>query len=208
MQHRRSRGKAWKDFHLGRTTGVRGEPKKRILIVCEGEKTEPNYFRAFRVTSATIVVKGLGIQTKNLVNAAIDLKNKASTNDKSYDETWVVLDRDSFNAKDFREALQLASENGIEVAYSNEAFEIWYLLHYSYFHTAITRNLYAEKLSKQMRHIYKKNSTSMYEELLEKQPQALKYAKKLLNSYSKHDPCNDNPCTTVFKLVEELNRNL
>ena len=33
----------------------KGEPKKRILIVCEGTKTEPNYFRSFKVKSSVVV---------------------------------------------------------------------------------------------------------------------------------------------------------
>ncbi|MDL5046865.1 RloB domain-containing protein, partial [Oscillatoria amoena NRMC-F 0135] len=38
------------------------EVKQRFLIVCEGEKTEPNYFRSFRVPRnvVEIDVKGVG----------------------------------------------------------------------------------------------------------------------------------------------------
>ncbi|TGG87894.1 RloB domain-containing protein [Geotoga petraea] len=32
--------------------------KPKILIVCEGEKTEPNYFKAFRITSVQVQVIG------------------------------------------------------------------------------------------------------------------------------------------------------
>jgi hypothetical protein len=38
-----------------------------LLIVCEGEKTEPNYFRAFRVTSD---IYGEGLETMRLVEEA------------------------------------------------------------------------------------------------------------------------------------------
>ena len=38
---------------LTRRQGVR-EIKQSFLIVCEGEKTEPDYFKAFRMTAATV----------------------------------------------------------------------------------------------------------------------------------------------------------
>ena len=39
---------------LTRRQGVR-EIKQSFLIVCEGEKTEPDYFKAFRMTAATVM---------------------------------------------------------------------------------------------------------------------------------------------------------
>ena len=43
--------------NLTRRQGVR-EIKQSFLIVCEGEKTEPDYFKAFRMTAATIKAVG------------------------------------------------------------------------------------------------------------------------------------------------------
>ncbi|WP_394706873.1 RloB domain-containing protein [Marispirochaeta sp.] len=45
-------------FH--RTIETRGEPKQTFLIICEGEKTEPNYFKSFKVKSASIRIVGTG----------------------------------------------------------------------------------------------------------------------------------------------------
>lgn len=39
--------------NLTRRQGVR-EVKQSFLIICEGEKTEPDYFKAFRMTAAII----------------------------------------------------------------------------------------------------------------------------------------------------------
>ena len=36
-------------------------PKKSFLIICEGENTEPDYFNAFRLTSATVKAVGKGL---------------------------------------------------------------------------------------------------------------------------------------------------
>ena len=98
-----------------------------VLIVCEGTKTEPNYFDAFAEKQQGVIVydievKGLGRGTKDVVDKAIDLKNK-----NNYDRVWAVFDKDEFPAKDFNEAIVMGQKNGIEVAWSNEAFELWYL---------------------------------------------------------------------------------
>ena len=47
--------------------------KQRILIVCEGKKTEPNYFKSFPITSVKVEIFGDGFNTKSLVVYA---KNK------------------------------------------------------------------------------------------------------------------------------------
>src|SRR4051812_24536345 len=101
------------------------EESHRFLLVCEGEKTEPNYFRAFRVPGLDLRVHGAGDNTKNLVLIADELRSQ-----DEYDQVWCVFDRDSFPADRFNAALEMAQSRGIRVAYSNEAFELWYLLHF------------------------------------------------------------------------------
>jgi hypothetical protein len=148
-----------------------------------------------------IDVRGVGDNTVGVVEKALELSAEAE-----YDQVWVVFDRDSFPTRRFNEALSLAQDNDIQVAYSNEAFELWYLLHFHFFNTAITRQAYIKQLDKLLGHKYKKGSTTIYYELLHLQPNALKHAQKLMEYYSPADPANDNPSTTVFKLVKELNR--
>jgi hypothetical protein len=47
-----------------------GDVKSRFLIVCEGEKTEPNYFKSFRVSKKVVDVHGLGENPSKLVKSA------------------------------------------------------------------------------------------------------------------------------------------
>jgi hypothetical protein len=47
------------------------EIRQRFLIICEGEKTEPNYFRSFRVPKVVIEVQGLGMNPSKLVDKAL-----------------------------------------------------------------------------------------------------------------------------------------
>ncbi|MCW6048736.1 RloB family protein [Lyngbya sp. CCAP 1446/10] len=184
--------------------------RKWFLIVCEGEKTEPNYFRSFPVDTKVIKldIKGEGRNTRSLVEKAIELKN-----DSEYDETdrfWCVFDRDingknSHDAQNFNTAMTLAKNNGIKVAYSNDAFELWYLLHFHFYNTRISRKHYQNMLTKLLEHEYQKNSETIYEELKSKQQDAIKHAKRLLLEYDRPNPESDNPLTTVHLLVEELN---
>lgn len=174
---------------------------ERFLIVCEGEKTEPGYFRAFRVPKDVVDVRGLGDHTLNLMRCAIKL-----TGSGEYDQVWCVLDRDSFPAERFNAALELAGQHGIRVAYSNEAFELWYLLHFQYCDAGIPRTEYGDRLTQRMGRPYRKNCDTMYDELLERQPEAIRNAGRLLAQYRPARPARDNSSTTVHVLVSELNR--
>jgi hypothetical protein len=186
------------------------ETRRWFLIVCEGEKTEPNYFRSFPVNKNLIRldIKGEGKNTKSLVEKAIELKNKDEYDEN--DRFWCVFDRDKNpkNANDsqnFNSAITLARNNGIDVAYSNDAFELWYLLHFHFYNTGISRQDYQNMLTKLLGHKYEKNSQTIYEELKDKQQDAIKHAKLLLQVYDRPNPEIDNPSTTVHLLVEELN---
>ena len=178
----------------------------RFLIACEGGKTEPNYFRRFDVNAKVVELKveGMGDNTLSLVQQTCDLVRH-----EDYDQVWCVFDRDSFPAGRFNAALQLAKQRGIQVAYSNQAFELWYLLHYDYHNVATFRHDYPRMLTERMGSRYRKNRLDMYDLLVERQPEAILNAQRLLDFYApNHNPERDNPCTTVHLLVCELNRYL
>ncbi|MGB3267024.1 MAG: RloB family protein [Microcoleus sp.] len=178
--------------------------------MCEGEKTEPNYFRSFPVDTKVIKldIKGEGRNTKSLVEKAIELKNDSESDET--DRFWCVFDRDRndknpHDSHNFNSAITLARNNGIDVAYSNDAFELWYLLHFYFYNTGISRKDYPNMLTKLLGHKYEKNRETIYEELKHKQQDAIKHAKRLLIEYDRPNPETDNPSTTVHLLVEELN---
>jgi hypothetical protein len=80
---------------------------RRILIVCEGEKTEPNYFRKFPENPEVydrIDIHGTGYNTVSLVNEAIRLKNEALKKREPYIEVWCVFDKDDFSTEHFIQA--------------------------------------------------------------------------------------------------------
>ena len=119
---------------------------------------------------------------------------------------WCVFDKDSFSDEDFGNAINKAKAKGYKVAYSNEAFELWFLLHFHYYDMALGRDDYIVKLTEHLKRKYRKNDLFMYETLLSKQEEAIKNAKKLLSKYIPVNPSNNNPSTTVFELVEYLNQ--
>jgi hypothetical protein len=181
---------------------------RRILIVCEGKKTEPNYFKAFPDKPEVhdpLDIRGTGYNTLSLVEETLRLNGDAKKQGCLYSEIWCVFDKDSFSDDIFNQALQLAENHKIHCAYSIEAFEIWYLLHYIYTDTGLSRSQYAEKLSKLLDKTYLKNDPEMYKLLTPKQETAIKNAKRLYSQQYGQPLKLQNPITTVFQLVERLN---
>lgn len=183
--------------------------KQSFLIICEGVNTEPDYFNAFRFTSASVKALGKGLNTIKLVQEAIIIKNEERKKGHVFDQYWVVFDKDDFSNHDFNEAIRLAESNGFQVAYSNQAFEYWFLLHFNMYRGYIHRNDYEQMLSLQMKVRYNKKgnfTTKIYGLLLPYQLEAISRARKILAEFGNTPPSQAISSTTVFKLVEELNR--
>lgn len=205
-------GKTKKKDHrsasLTRRQGAR-EVKQSFLIVCEGVRTEPDYFKAFRMTAATVKAVGQAMNTTSLVSKAISIRDADQKKKRTYDQCWVVFDKDDFPAKDFNDAIALAKKNGFKVAYSNQAFEYWFLLHFNLYKGALHRNSYADMLSRLAGIPYSKTEgfgAIMYNRLLHLQPQAIKNAAAVLAEMSHGNPAMEESSTTVHLLVEELNK--
>jgi hypothetical protein len=177
------------------------EIKQRFLIVCEGEKTEPNYFRSFRVPKVVIDIQGLGKNPSSLVEEARELQDQ-----EDYDQIWCVFDRDSWTEADFNSAIKDAQAEGFKVAYSNESFELWYILHFEFLNTGIPRSDYVQKLTYLLGYEYQKNSEAISNKIINRQTTAIKNAENLFKQYDPPNPARDNPSTTVHLLVQELNK--
>ena len=185
-------------------------PKKVIYIFSEGKVTEPKYFEAIRkeLKLPTIHIKplGTGYHTVSLVEYVI---KAMYTEDEPETEWWVVFDKDSW--KDFDKAIALAKKNNISVAYSNECFELWFILHYDFLDSDIGRKGYNEILSKKFGYNYEhhskesENSAQIYNLIKDKEVTACKYAEKLLKAQQERkDSKIMAPATTVHLLVKSL----
>ena len=196
--------------NLVRRQGLR-DIKQSFLVVCEGECTEPDYFKAFRLTTATVRTVGQAMNTLSLVHKAISIRDTDKLKRKVYDQCWVVFDKDDFPARDFNMAIKLAESNGFRVAYSNQSFEYWFLLHFNPYRGRIHRNTYADMLSKLLGIDYSKKegfASDLYNILLSRQPQAIKNAEVVLTEISAGNPAAEESSTTVHQLVTELNKYL
>ncbi|GHT21549.1 hypothetical protein FACS189430_01790 [Bacteroidia bacterium] len=192
--------------------------RQYYLIVCEGEKTEPNYFNALKqdlpkgvLTAVQIDIKGTGRNTQSLIDEALRLKaHYEDTANHPLDRLWTVFDRDSFNEKDFNAAIMRCKNEKIGCAWSNEAFELWYLLHFELYSNGQNRTDYPKLIEKNVRknikqYQYRKNSEDMYALLKPKMKDAIRHAKQLDKMYgTREDFAAHNPRTTVYQLVQEL----
>ena len=181
--------------------------KQTFLIVCEGEVTEPEYINSFRLTSANVKAIGNGMNTISLVKEAIAIRDIEKRRNRNYDQCWVVFDKDDFTDSDFNAAIQMAQANGFHVAYSNQAFEFWFLLHFNLYQGAIHRNRYAEILTHLLGFKYGKtkgDSVRVFNVIYPRTRMAIDNAKNVLKTFDGGNPAKEESSTTVHQLVDQL----
>jgi hypothetical protein len=113
----------------------------RVLIACEGEKTEPKYFRdlckSLGLTSAVVEVAG-----KECGSAPLSVCQYAISRfkeDGGFDRVYCVFDRDAHET--FEDAIKLVREHHskkIKAIPSYPSFEYWVLLHFRYTRASVT----------------------------------------------------------------------
>lgn len=188
--------------------------RQYFLIVTEGERTEPNYFNFFRDRLpnrflSTIDVRGQGTNTINVVEKAIRGKEKRERSAKpDFDEVWAVFDKDDFPDHRVNEAISLAERNNINTAFSNQAFELWYILHFQDLDSNLHRSRYISILSNILGINYTKNSLDIVQKIMTQGDinLAIRRAEKLEKEHinSKKPPSSSAPYTTVHNLVKKL----
>jgi hypothetical protein len=202
------KGKPWSRRHGPRREGKRKE-LRYFLIVCEGEKTEPHYFEAIRDElpreAVRVMIHGEGMNTLSLVEEAEKIRDAIIEQNHAVDKVRVVFDCDGFYVKgDFDNAISKAESKKFGAAWSNEAFELWYLLHFEPRTSGMSRTEFKKKLTKHLGRKYEKNDPGMYAALREKLWFARENAKRLVEQSEGVVPHKANPCTHVHELVEAL----
>lgn len=188
------------------------------LIVTEGTETEVNYFKNIKqiienlfrnkiiVDKISLNIEGTGRSTKVLVNEAIKKRSLGS-----YSEVWVVFDKD--DNSDFDEAIEMAKKEGLNIAWSNECFELWLLLHFQYLESSISRADYYSKLTSHFkenninRGIYNKSINKIFDITYPFVETAIQRSESLLLHHKQNGvfcPSKMNPSTTVQDLVKDL----
>jgi len=203
---------------------------RTIVIVCEGKKTETKYFNKFkkRFSGVKIEVPNCEYTDKvGLVKYARRLKESGEyeINADIGSRIWCVFDLDinynnSTNSspekqteKELNEAKRMAGDD-INIALSNPCFEIWYLLHYEATKTPYSTkkaNIGLKKIENALEKYIKNydKAECYYEELLDKQQQAVRNAEDLEAYHRKNGislyGIKSNPSTQVFELVKYIN---
>jgi len=140
---------------------------------------------------------------------------------KKYDEVWCVFDMDIKQGKkefaDFDNAIKSGEAKGYNIAYSNDAFELWFYLHYNFTDQASHRKFYYKALGELWNCNYEKIGKSyefcqnLYGRLESdknaSQEEAIKRADQLFKSQLQLDYHKQNPVTLVYELVKFLNKN-
>jgi hypothetical protein len=194
----------------GRDMG-RKQPRKRevrrILILCEDTKSSRDYFASFPHDKSLVEIEcvGTGMNTDSLMQYAVDKAKAARSARSQYERIWVVFDRDSFPQENFNRAFELArTQNRITPCWSNECFEIWYLLHFHYRDTAISRHDLWSVISELLGSKYDKGDDTLHQALEDKIATALQHASKLAFENEKAGDRTRNPSTRVHELVKAL----
>ena len=197
-----------------------------FLIVTEGERTEPLYFKGIQkliqekaggridiVDVPVVDIYGEGCSTGKLIEITEQIVKRAKIN---YLNIWVVFDKDDFG--DFDQAIEEGTEKGYKIAWSNQSFEYWIYLHFNYNDSALHRDDWKKKLDEMFKlyHLgegrYKKNYENIYNmvNVHDGVNCAIKNAKRRMEGFDEKrmKPSAYDPGTTVYKLVEELKKYL
>jgi hypothetical protein len=194
---------------LARKKGKR-PPYQRVLIVTEGEKTEPQYLdeirKRERIPSAHVLVldSQYGTQPRQIVDFAVDLFHERGG---EFDRVFALFDRDEHrtyhDALDACRTIKLKNDHKKQVELraipSNPCFELWLLLHYEEIHHLHHRRDILEKLK---RHIpgYQKASPGTYALTQAALADAITRAKRLQHRH-RPEQDTDGPYTNVDVVV-------
>nr|MBP6394793.1 RloB domain-containing protein [Giesbergeria sp.] len=147
----------------------------RLLIVSEGSKTEPNYFReirtAYRLHTANVEVQPseMGTSPLQVVQYAKELFEKGDRHrqiqPRAFEQVYAVFDRDDhatyFQALELAKSLDGKLRNDIkqpmrfQAIASVPSFELWLLLHYEDIRAPIHRVELMQRLKQHLPHYEK-----------------------------------------------------
>lgn len=189
------------------------EPKVEIVIACEGKVTEKNYlnqckseYGAGMVQLRWLPITGVPM---TVVNAAIEerqrLLEQARRSRDSFDvfRVWAVFDRDAHPK--VPEALTLAEQTGIDVAFSNPCFELWPLLHLEDYGGVEGRHQVQGRLNDRMASYHHDKSPVVdFDAIKHSFPDAYGRALRLNKGRRDDGDAFGCPTTTVGELVKKI----
>ena len=193
------------------------QTRSKFIILTNGKETEKNYFESLRGFRRSIY----DVKVKFINGDPIKLVERAVTEKQTSNQVWIVFDKDEFPVEAIDNTLRLARKNGIRVAFSNAAFEVWLINHFKEYNRETTAHKLVQVLDELLKNEgytagYHKNDLEVIQTMF------LPYIDRALNNadvslqkriaeYDQTHPhialypyCEWNSCTTVHKLVEAM----
>lgn len=198
------------------------EPYDKVLIVCEGTKTEPSYLNEIKdelklSTANVSIAPSPGSDPLSVVEHAETLVKQQARQKHSdnYDRVFCVFDKDEHeqHRNRYSKALNKISQINIKgvtfsAITSNPCFEVWPVLHFE-LRTALflptSKRTAAQEV---VRHLsqylqgYEKGRQGLYSQIKGQTKQAITFAKRLEKENQRSG--SDNPSTQMHDLVEYL----
>lgn len=192
-------------------------PYSKVLIVCEGEKTEPLYFEDlksyYQLNSANIEITGdCGSAPISIFDHANQRYREEARAGDPFDKVYCVFDKDQHETYDEAlEKIRDADPQGIFIAINSvPCFEYWLILHFHYttkpFEQLPGNSAANQMLGELLRFMpdYEKGQERVFSALIENLELAKDTAERTLQ-VARHNH-TDNPSTNVQDLVGYLQK--
>jgi hypothetical protein len=193
-------------------------PIQKIVIACEGSKTEPDYFESIRKelrlrTLQIIVLPHQGrTDPRSIIERVIGERQEMRRNQTwtEGDSAWAVFDGDEHieqSPENWRSAIALATKQKIKLAITNPCFEFWYLIHFQDYFAQITRDRVINLLGKHIPN-YDKSMCLYPKPLKPLTEQAIQRAERIAAQIERDElDEHSNPCCSGLpKLIQSLLR--
>ncbi|MFP4147279.1 MAG: RloB family protein [Halorhodospira sp.] len=205
-----------------RRRAPRRQTYERFLIVCEGAKTEPSYFKELRsyYRLPTVDVPVWGEECRSDPVQVVKYAEQRFQEDRNFDRVYCVFDGDA-SPQRYRQALDRlyslnlkrrgddgrpAGKASLHAIPSVPCFELWLLLHHEFTDAPFggAGSPCDQLIERLRRHLpdYRKQDSGIFERTRPRLDTALDNARQLQARHP--DPKEDNPHTSVHDLVEAI----
>ena len=211
LQHKR-KAKKTKD-HQRRIASR--QPYDRVLIVCEGQKTEPFYFEELRkyynLHSTNIKITGnCDSSPTSILKKAEELFDDSKKERNPFDKVYCVFDRDDHSCYQevINRILAKKPQGTFFAITSTPCFEYWLLLHFECrtapFQSSGNRSMGDNVVKELKKHIpnYHKGSKDIFSNLMSSLDHAIHNADRIIHIAQGQEFAN--PSTLVHELVKYL----
>lgn len=151
------------------------DPKRVVIISCEGCITEPSYFKTIKRKLSEHLKNLVEIELVEKPNQGSDPRNVLSNLEchiqskfdfqEGSDILWLVIDRESVDSRKnaIKQIMPICEEKGYNISLSNPTFEFWLLLHVADIKNYDTATVYANEFVTKKRRFLDKELSNILE---------------------------------------------